>query len=402
MRVALLSASYAPELTGIGPYSAELAEALALRGHEVQVISSFPFYPAWIPRVPPGTFLYRTELVNEVRVTRCRVYVPSRPGPTRRVLHELSWVAAAFPAVVRRSRWADAWIVVSPAFGSALIGACLARFTSAPVHIHVQDLVPDVALESGQIKSRLLLGGARAVARWTYRSFRSATVLSESMAARFREYVGGNELKIGVAPNWLRKTNDSSGSLPVVLQGRPYAVYAGSSGRKQDLALLAQAAELLAVKKGPVIAVLGDGPGHRAIRESSPNLVFLGLVDDATYGAVARTALAGIVTLAPGVGDSVVPSKLAGYLSAGRPVIVAAGLRSEAVRVVEDAQCGFAVPAGRPDLLAEMLCRIATDPEERSRLGARGKAYATAHWDKEHIVDLFGTALQNLAAGSTT
>ena len=130
--------------------------------------------------------------------------------------------------------------------------------------------------------------------------------------------------------------------------------------------------------------------------------MFLGLVDDATYGAVVRTALAGIVALAPGVGDSVVPSKLAGYLAAGLPVIVAAGQRSEAVRVVEAAQCGFVVPAGRPDLLAEMLCRIATDPEERARLGARGKAYATARWDKGRILDLFGTALENLTAGSPT
>ena len=102
MRVVLLSASYAPELTGIGPYSAELAEALAQRGHDVQVISSFPFYPDWIPRVPPGTFLYRTESVDGVRVTRCRIYVPSRQGLMRRLLHELSWVAAAFPALGRR------------------------------------------------------------------------------------------------------------------------------------------------------------------------------------------------------------------------------------------------------------------------------------------------------------
>src|SRR2546428_3159018 len=157
MRLAVLSASYAPELTGIGPYSAELAEALARRGHDVRVISSFPFYPEWIPRVPPGTFFYRTERVDRVRVTRCRIYVPSRPGPMRRLLHELSWLVAALPVVVQCSLWADAWVVVSPAFGSALIGACLARFSSAPVHLHVQDLVPDVALESGQITSRFVV-----------------------------------------------------------------------------------------------------------------------------------------------------------------------------------------------------------------------------------------------------
>src|SRR5207248_6353935 len=133
MRVALLSASYAPELTGIGPYSAELAQALIQRGHEVQVISSFPFYPEWSARVPRGTFLYRTEHVDGVRVTRCRTYVPSAQGLVRRLLHELSWAVTAFPRAVHFSSWADVWVVVTPNFGSALIGACLARFRGARV-----------------------------------------------------------------------------------------------------------------------------------------------------------------------------------------------------------------------------------------------------------------------------
>jgi colanic acid biosynthesis glycosyl transferase WcaI len=167
------------------------------------------------------------------------------------------------------------------------------------------------------------------------------------------------------------------------------------------LGLLARVADLLARRQGPIIAILGGGPGHEAARVRGGNLVWLGLVDDVTYAGVIANCLAGIVALVPGIGNSVVPSKLASYLAAACPVIVAADPRSEAVRVVEQAGCGFAVPTGRPDLLADTLCRLAAHPAERARLGARGKAYATAHWDKEHIVGLFGTALQILTAGSS-
>jgi colanic acid biosynthesis glycosyl transferase WcaI len=90
LKIALLSASYAPEPTGIGPYSAELAEALAARGHDVRVVAAFPFYPAWRSQVPRGTFLYRTERRDGVRVTRCRVYLPRNPRPVRRVACEAS------------------------------------------------------------------------------------------------------------------------------------------------------------------------------------------------------------------------------------------------------------------------------------------------------------------------
>ena len=390
-----MSASYAPELTGIGPYSAELAEALARRGHEVRAICSFPFYPEWIPRVPAGTLLYRTESLDRVLVTRCRTYVPSHPGTLRRVLHEVSWVGSAFPAAVRLIRWAEAWIVISPAFGSALIGACLARFTSSRVHIHVQDVVPDVAVESGQVTSQFLLRCATAVARWTYGSFGSASVLSESMADRFRRYASGT-VRIAVAPNWIRNTDELSDSLPVALRGRPYAVYAGSFGRKQDLALLIEAASLLAARHGPTIAVLGDGPGRDALDRAGEGIVWLGLVDVSTYRTVLEHALAGIVALAPGVGDSVVPSKLAAYLGAGRPVVVAAELKSEAARVVGAAGCGVRIPPGRADLLADSLLHLARDRRMCHEYGASGLAYAQAHWSKETIVNTIEGALRAL------
>src|SRR2546425_31573 len=82
-------------------------------------------------------------------------------------------------------------------------------------------------------------------------------------------------LRGAVAPNWLRSTAGSDGPVPAALRGRAYAVYAGSSGRKQDMDLLAQAADELAARRGPVIAVLGTGPGHEAVQRVSRYLVCL-------------------------------------------------------------------------------------------------------------------------------
>ena len=42
--------------------------------------------------------------------------------------------------------------------------------------VHIQDLVPDVAIESGQIASRTLRRLARKLGEWTYQSFASASV----------------------------------------------------------------------------------------------------------------------------------------------------------------------------------------------------------------------------------
>jgi colanic acid biosynthesis glycosyl transferase WcaI len=122
-------------------------------------------------------------------------------------------------------------------------------------------------------------------------------------------------------------------------------------------------------------------------------LVRLGLVDEGTYHAVLQHSLAGIVALTPGVGDSVVPSKLASYLGAGRPVVVAAKADSEAARVVASGRCGVCIPPGRADLLADALCLLATDQVKWQAFATSGLAYAKAHWEKEMIVRRIEAAL---------
>ncbi len=47
MRVLVYGMNFFPEPVGIGKYTAEMAEWLADRGHEVRVVAAPPFYAAW-------------------------------------------------------------------------------------------------------------------------------------------------------------------------------------------------------------------------------------------------------------------------------------------------------------------------------------------------------------------
>lgn len=50
MKVLILSINYWPEATGIGAFTTYRAEHLAASGHDVEVRTTFPYYPEW--RVP--------------------------------------------------------------------------------------------------------------------------------------------------------------------------------------------------------------------------------------------------------------------------------------------------------------------------------------------------------------
>ena len=47
MRVIVWGINYAPEFTGIAPHNVALCEFLHARGHDVEMVSTFSYYPTW-------------------------------------------------------------------------------------------------------------------------------------------------------------------------------------------------------------------------------------------------------------------------------------------------------------------------------------------------------------------
>jgi colanic acid biosynthesis glycosyl transferase WcaI len=52
MKILLYGINFAPELTGIGKYTGEMATWLVAQGHQVRLVTAPPYYPAWA--VSPG------------------------------------------------------------------------------------------------------------------------------------------------------------------------------------------------------------------------------------------------------------------------------------------------------------------------------------------------------------
>ena len=77
MKVLILSVNYWPEVTGIGAVTTYRAEHLAAAGHEVEVCTTFPYYPDWkVPQEYSGK-LGLKEKRNGVRIVRSYAYIPN-------------------------------------------------------------------------------------------------------------------------------------------------------------------------------------------------------------------------------------------------------------------------------------------------------------------------------------
>lgn len=408
MRVLICSANYAPELTGVGKYSGEMAVWLAARGHEVRVVAAPPYYPAWRVAEAYRGRLFHQETLDGVKVWRAPLWVPARPGGLARVLHLLSFgLGAALPLLWWALRWRpQAVVCVAPFFTAAPASLLAARLAGAPAWLHVQDYEIDVAFSMGLLKGGLLKRAVAAAERFLFRRFDRVSSISQRMLDRagdkgvpavrrvmFRNGVDVDAVRPLAGPSPYRRELGLADDAVVVL-------FSGTLGRKQGLHLVPEVARRLADEPRLQFVVCGDGPMKDELVKSAEglaNLRFLPLQPLARLGELLGLADIQLLTQDAAAEDLVLPSKLSGMLSSGRPVVATCAEGTEIARTVQG--YGRVVPPDDAAALAEALRQLAGDAAERQRLGQAARRFAEEHLHAGRVLQAWCDTLTALAHG---
>lgn len=411
LRVLIVGLNYAPEPIGIAPYTTGLAEHLSGSGHQVQVVAGRPYYPQW--RVYPRfeAIRWTRSVENGVALTRCPHYVPTVPSGAKRIVHHLSFAAAALPVVVVRvlRERPDVVLCVMPSLVSAATARIAAWLGRAPLWLHVQDFEVDAAFATGLVRGGLLERALRRLERALFRSAATVSTISPMMVERLRAK--------GVAPdrsvelrNWASIDGSASGERyrrEWGLEGRTVALYSGSVGRKQGAGLILDAARQLADRApkdrdGIAFVICGEGPELAELKDAAqdlPAVQFHPLQPAARLGELLAMADLHLLPQIVAASDLVLPSKLTNMLASGRPVIATAapgtGLHAE----IDG--CGIAVPPGDAAALAATIADLADDPARRAALGAQAARRAAERWSAPAILARFEARLVALAGGTS-
>lgn len=398
VRIAVVSINYRPELTGIGVYTAGLAEHLAEAGHEVEVFTGFPYYPAWRKAESDDWVWRRLEGAKGVVIKRSYLYVPARPKVLSRVLHELSFVAStALRYLV--SRPANCTLIVSPPLFTGIPVALMARLKGSRTVFHVQDLQPDAALELGMLPRGPIADLLLLLERSTYRMCDRVSTISDGMRRRILSK-GVPAEKVILFPNWAN--DDQIQPMPREtelrrewgLDGKFVVLYSGNLGVKQGLGSLLECARLLADIADLSLVVVGDG-GERADLQrlaramGLSNVLFQPLQPQERLGELLATADVSVMPQKAGVTDIVLPSKLGNLLCSARPLVVAAAEGSELARMVGESQCGLLVNQENAEEMAAAIRRLRRDGALRETLSRNGRGYMAAHLGHRVVLDTF-------------
>lgn len=384
MRVLIYGLNQAPEEVGIGKYSGELAEWLAGRGHDVRAIAAPPYFPEWQAR---GN-RYRREERRGVRIDRCPLWVPRKPGGLTRLIHLASFALSSLPVLLAQRRWRpDVVLTVAPAFfcapGALLLGRLCGRGTAT--WLHIQDFELDAAYALGILKGKVVRELAERWERGTLLGFDRVSSISGAMVRRVVEKGVAAERAVLLA-NWVdleairprgpaeRAANPYRRELGIGMEQR-VVLYSGSMNKKQGLEALVEVIHRLEDVEDVVWLLAGEGPTREPLARAVAGMARVKLLPLQPAERLDDWLTLADVHLLPqkaGAADLVLPSKLLGILASGRPVVASSPAGSELGELAEVA--GLRVEPDDPKAFARAIRRLLEQPglaEERGRAGRR-------------------------------
>jgi colanic acid biosynthesis glycosyl transferase WcaI len=416
MKILLYGINFAPELTGIGKYTGEMAAWLAAQGHEVRVVTAPPYYPAWKVGDGFSGTRWQRHTWQGVQVWRCPLWVPAAPGGVKRLLHLASFALSSLPVLLRQVLWrADVVWVVEPALFCAPAAWGVARLGRSKAWLHVQDFEVDAAFSLNLLKGQRIKNAVLAAERWLMRRFDLVSSISSKMISRLHQK-GVSPSRTVLAPNWvdisaITPRPADAGPSPFKAElGLPahvvVALYSGNMGGKQGLEVMAEAAKLCqsyeknrssaqvdTAQAAISFVFCGNGAGRADLQARCVNLSnvrFLDLQPMARLNDLLALADVHLLPQRADAADLVMPSKLTGMLASGRAVIATAHQGTELAAVVTgdtlDTCCGVVVPPEEPALLAQALVNLANSPAERARMGANGRRYAERYLHTDAVL----------------
>jgi colanic acid biosynthesis glycosyl transferase WcaI len=407
IRVLILGLNYAPESTGIGPYTTGLAEGLAAKGHLVRVLTGLPHYPQW--KIAPGYEAGRSDFASQSgqpRVERLVHHVPSPPSLRGRIRMELS-----FGSRLCRTSWGtpDVVLCVSPALlASAMAIARAKSIRQRPrVGLWVQDLYGLGAVETGAASGRATALISR-LESTVLRAADGVAVIHDRFKAHLVRELAVDPESITVIRNWTHLR-------PVQIQDRAetrrrlgwaendiVALHAGNMGAKQGLENVIDAAKLAESAHAPVrFVLLGDGNQRARLEELGTGVTNLELVDplpDNEYQSALAAADVLLVNEKGSVAEMSVPSKITSYFTTGNPVVAATRADSITASEIEASGGGLVVAPDSPSDLLAVVRMLGTDRNLARGLGRAGRKFCTETLSQRHAIDKYEEWITELVA----
>ena len=403
MKIFLHTMYFLPDFGSAPVLMDELAGYLAASGHEVEVVTT-------LPRKRTAAFrglAYSRRAGGNLVVKRLWTNATARP--LGRLLAWNIYTAGTLLNLIS-VRKGDVLFLRTPPLQLGLPAFFAKALRGARVLVNVQDIHPDLAVESGILTNPAGIRLAKALEKWVYGLADKIAVISEGFARNLRAK-GVPERKLEVLPNWVDTDflrplpKDNPVSRRLGLSDRFVVMYSGTVSISSNLALerVLDAARLLAEDEEILFVVVGEGLKKGAVESKAASLglrntTFLPFQPYRDLPALLASSDVLLVPLDKDKSRLSVPSKLYTFMAAGRPILGLATPDSEVAAVLRDTDCGPAVSPDDAAAVAAAVRALKRSPERRREQGANARTHVVRHFAKDKVLRAYEELLMSMVS----
>jgi len=384
-RVLIIADSYPPEIRSAAQLMEDLAKFLKDKGYEVWVATSYPHYNL------------TQDLINKkwpsiskeggIKVLRIKTLPHHKVNFIIRGIAQVS-MPYIFIWQIRKNikEKIDTVIVHSPPLPLTIATYYIKKIYRAKFILNLHDFFPQNAIDLGVLKNKLLIKFFDRMEKQAYQNADLIIVPSYEHKKYLQEKKKINEDKIEVVYHWLDGKmflqQEKTGRFRKLfnLDDKFIFVFGGVLGPSQGLDFIIRVAEKVKDNKDIIFLFVGDGTEkpklEKLVKESNlDNVIFKPFVSYQEFPELLKDCNVGLITLTTKNTAPAVPAKISTYLASGLPVLGFLHEKSEALKIINEAQCGYATFSQDIEKGKKLVLKMYQEKEDLKRLGENSLKY---------------------------
>lgn len=413
MKLMLLCPHFQPDLhAATGEVMTQLVHSLAERGHEIDVVTSLPWYKGHEVHEGWRGRPWRREEASHGSIIRVWPFPVDKNNIPARAVGFAGFTSLATAAAFTLGK-PDVVMGMSPPIFMGDAAWSVAKRWNVPFVFNVQDIFPDVAVDLGAISNPKVIAGLQKHERSLYRRADAVTVLSTDQQRNVQSKLGAEDAadKVRIIHNFA-----DTEKVQVVDRMTPYrtehglgdkqvVMYSGNVGLSQSFDLMRGAADRFADRPDVHFVINGEGaarPDVEAWAGERANVTVADFAPREKVSEVLGAADLHLILLKRGLAQSSTPSKMYGILAAARPVLASIDEGSEVELTVDAARAGRSVPPEDEVAFLAALDHMLSDPNALAVMGRNGRDYLAESFSPASQAAAFDRLFIELIAGRAT
>lgn len=400
MNILVVCQYYFPEEFRIN----DICEQLVSNGHQVTVITGLPNYPTGVIPNEYRKGRRRKENIKGVNIIRC-FEVPRRNNTIGLALNYMSYAISSSLKVISFNKNYDIVFCyqLSPVF-MALPAIIYKKLRDKPLLLYCCDLWPESLKSIIRDENTIVYKFAKKISSKIYGECDHIAITSKPFSGYIKNL--NNKIEEKIISYIPQHADDMYLKMDFTVEDNDCVdfMFLGNVGQAQDLDCLIEAVEFIKDINNFKVHIVGDGSYlndfKRIVREKKleGKFIFYGRHPVDKMPEFYKIADSCLLTLKhENFTGMTVPSKLQGYMAAGKPVIGA--INGAAQDIIKESECGLCVNASDAKGLSQVMLEFISNKSKYISCGQKGRKFFEENFTKDIFIAHLEELLNEMVIG---